>query len=373
MIFRSMTRLPVPKVDLSQFTSSVFVPFVYKFSTKKVPEVKCVIEGIEKEMNIPIDTGSGIFLLGAPLLTNIHPSAGTPAHHFFTSSKILYVGRLVKLSITFQGEASMSATAKVPVLVVDKSWRCPWYKPSSDGFNCPTGPNGERPVERNTSNITYMGVGFGRNDPGDGMPFATPSLNPFLNIDTVDGILVADDSIRAGYIISSRGVYLGLTQENTKGFAWTSLHPGIGHGEDPRDWAMARMCFSINGSGNNCGPALIDSGIPQMYVRAKEGVSMPTIVIRNPNKNGHNKFVQRVRPGTKVTVGFPNLDTPAMSFSFIVGQNSSTEPSYVVPAKPGPAPFVNTGRNFFFGTSVGFDAVGGRFGFLSGNSPSPSL
>ncbi len=373
LVFRKMTRAPTTEVDLSQYTSSIFVPFVYKFSTKSVPEVMCVIEGVEKPRAIPIDTGSGIFLLGAPLLTNIGSTAGTPAHHFFTSSKILYVGRLNKLSVTFQGEGGMHATANVPILVVDKSWRCPWYDPSSDAFECPVGPNGEKPQERNTSRITYMGVGFGRNNPRDGMPFATPSLNPFLNIDTVNGLPVAKESMRSGYIISSRGVRLGLTRENTKGFSWTSLQPGIGHGSDSRDWAMARMCFSINGEGNNCGPVLIDSGIPQMYVRAEEGVSIPTIVIRNPNKNGHAKFVKRVKPGTKVSVGFPSLDAPAMSYSFIIGQNSSTEPSYVVPAKPASAPFVNTGRNFFFGYSIVFDAIGGRFGYSPVDPPSSSL
>ena len=370
VVLRNMTRTPTTDINRAQYTDSIFIPFIHELSTKYVPMVRCTIEGRKLEM--PVDTGSGILLCGAPLLPNI-TATGTPAYHFFTSSKILYVGRLVKLSVDFHGEASTSATANIPVLVVDKSWKCPWYNPMRDQFECPTGSNGERPEERDTSKITYMGVGFGRNDPKDGMPFAVPDLNMFLNIDAINGLPVRRDSMRTGYILSTQGVQLGLTQENTKGFAWTILQPGIGHAADPRDWAMTSMCFSINGHGNDCGRALIDSGIPQMYIRAEEGVSIPSIIIRNPDKKSRARFVRRVKSGTKITIGLPSLDASTLSYSFVVGENSSIEPSYVVPTKPTSTPFVNTGRNFLFGYSVAFDAIGGRFGFHAVGSPRPSL
>lgn len=358
-----MSTTPTTDVNLSQYTASVFIPFIYKFSTKHDPQVLCTVEGVDIKM--PVDTGSTGLLIGAPILPNVSRTAGVPAHHFFTSSRILYVGRLVSLPIGFHGEAGSYATATVPIFIVDKSWRCPWYNPSKDGFECTLGPNGEKALERDTSRITYMGVGFGRNGPRDGMPFAAPKLNPFLNIEAIDGLPISKTLMRAGYILSKEGVHLGLTPKNMQGYTLTSLEPGLTHNEDPRDWAMARMCFSINDGGINCGPALIDSGIPQMYIRAGGAVSIPTVVIRNPNKNGHAKFVRRVKPGTKITVGFPTLDAP-VSYSFIVGENSSTEPSYVVPGNAAP-PFVNTGRNFLFGYSIMFDAIGGQFGFCPAN------
>jgi hypothetical protein len=347
--------------DLLRHTDSIFIPFVYKFSAKHVPQVMCTIEGVSIKM--PVDTGSTGLLVGAPILPSVDSKIGVSAHHFFTSSKILYVGRLVELPISFDGEAGSYATAKVPILVVDKSWRCPWYSPEKDSFECPPGPNGEMAVERDTSNITYMGVGFGRNHPSDGMPIATPRVNPFLNIVAINGLSVSSKSMRAGYIVTTKGIELGLTPNNTQGFIFDKLQPGWGHAEDPRDWSMAEMCFSVNGTGRNCGAVLVDTGIAQMYIRADEGVSIPTVTIRNPNKHGYAKMVRRVKRGTKITVDFPTIGDQGVSYSFIIGEGSPIEPNFVVPGRSGYPPFVNTGRNFLHGHSVAFDAVGGRFGY----------
>jgi hypothetical protein len=358
--------------ELSPYTDSVFIPFIYKFSPKHVPQVMCSVEGVDIKM--PVDTGSTGTLIGAPILPNISSTEGTPAHHFFTSSKILYVGRLVELALDFVGEAGSYATANVPVMIVDKSWRCPWYDPSRDQFECPVGPDGEQAQERDTSQITYMGVGFGRNGPRDGMPYATPGINPFLNIDAIDGEPIPKGTLRPGYIVSTEGIQIGLTPKNTRMFAFSHLEPGLNHGEDARDWAMAKMCFSIDDEEQNCGTLLVDTGIAQMYIRAEQGVSIPSVIIPNPNPNGHAKIVKRVKPGTNITIGFPSLDRPATSYSFIVGKNSPIEPTYVFPQLPEHPPFVNTGRNLLFGYSIAFDAVGGRFGFRPvGNHASSSV
>ena len=342
---------------------SIFIPFIYAFSSNHVPQVMCTVEGVGIQM--PVDTGSTGTLIGAPVLPNISTTVGTPAHHFFTSSKILYVGRLVELAMNFHAEGSSYATATVPVLIVDKSWRCPWYNPLVDRFECPPGPNGEQAVARDTSQITYMGVGFGRNGVKDGMPFATPRVNPLLNVDAIDGEPVPRAWVRAGYIVSREGVQIGLTPQNTRGFAFSRLEPGLTHADDARDWAMARMCFSINGEGRNCGHVLVDTGIAQMYIRTDKGVSMPTVVIPNPNPKGYAKMVKRVKRGTNITIGFPSLDHPAMSYSFSVGEGSAIEPNYVFPQLPEHPPYVNTGRNLLFRYAIAFDAVGGRFGFRS--------
>jgi hypothetical protein len=357
---------------LSRCTNTIFIPFIYKFSPKHVPQVMCSIEGVDIKM--PVDTGSTGTLIGAPILPNVPTTEGKPAHHFFTSSKILYVGRLVKLPMDFVGEAGSYATANVPILIVDKSWRCPWYDPSKDRFECPPGPDGEQAEERDTSQITYMGVGFGRNGPRDGMPYATPSINPFLNIDAIDGEPITDGTLGPGYIISTEGVQIGLTSKNTKAFAFSSLAPGLNHGEDARDWAMAKMSFSIDGKEQNCGTLLVDTGIAQMYIRAEQGVSIPTVIIPNPNPDGHAKMVKRVKPGTNIAIGSPSLDRPATSYSFVVGESSPIQPNYVFPQLPEHPPYVNTGRNLLFGYSIAFDAVRGRFGFRPvGNHASSSV
>jgi hypothetical protein len=352
--------MPSVDVDLSQYTESIFIPYVFKFSTKHVPQVMCTIDGVDIEM--PVDTGSTGLLVGASILPNVDSRAGEPAHHFFTSSKILYVGRLVELPVMFGGEGSSFATANVPILIVDKSWTCPWYDTHKDTFTCSLGPNGEKPVDRDISNITYMGVGFGRNAPKDGMPYGNPRLNPFLNIDSIDGRPLSPESFQPGYIVSTEGVHLGVTPRNTRGFAFANLQPGLTHRDDPRDWAMARVCFTINDKVTNCGSGLVDTGIAQMYIRAREGTSIPQVTIRNPNKHGRAKMVKRVKPGTKITVDFLLLEEQIPSYSFIVGDGSAIEPSYVVPSQAASPAFVNSGRHFLFGYSVAFDAIGGRFG-----------
>jgi hypothetical protein len=371
VMLKSICTMPSTYRNVVRSSNTIFTPFVYKFSHKHVPQVMCTIEGVRIEM--PVDTGSTGLLVGAPLLPNVHRHVGEPAHHFFTSSRILYVGRLVKLPVRFDGEVDSYAMAKVPILIVDKSWRCPWYRPGRDTFECPPGPNGEKAIERDTAHITYMGVGFGRNGPEDGMAHATPNINPFLNINVVDGTPMTPQSMRTGYIITTKGVHLGLTSDTIRKFTFEDLQPGLTHKEDVRDWAMARMCFSINGDGESCGAMLVDTGIAQMYIRPDEGISIPTVTIRNPNKHGYAKMVQRVKRGTTITVAFPSFDHQATSYSFSVGEGSSVEPDYVVPARATSAPFVNTGRNFLQGYSIAFDAIGGRFGFRPVHTNSSSV
>lgn len=348
--------------NLSQYSQTIFLPYIYKFRSEGIPMVRATIDGVDLEM--PMDTGSTGLLIGAPLLPNVGPDEGIPAYEYLTSSNILYNGRLVNLNITFHGKGDSYATSRVPVLVVDKSVVCPWYDPNTDTFDCPHNPDKPEPEPRDTSKITYMGVGFGRNKPGDGQPNAVPSGNPFLNMLSINGKKARPETWRAGYTISKEGVHLGLTQANTQGFVFTDLQPGVTHDDDPRDWSMVDMCFSINGSGANCGVALIDTGIAQMYIRAGVGVELPNITIRNPNKDGYAEWVKRVKPGTKISIGFPSLSSKAVAeYSFSVSEGSAMEPSYVVPGKQRSPPYVNTGRNFLFGYSVALDAIAGRFGF----------
>jgi hypothetical protein len=356
--------------DFSKYTDWIFLPYVHRFSTDLVPEVHATIGGIDFEL--PVDTGSTGLMIGAPRLPHISLDEGEPAYEYLTSSRILYNGRLVNQSITFHGEYGAYATATVPILVVDRSMVCPWYKPGIDGFDCPIIPGRRYPEFRDVSRITYMGVGFGRNTLYDNKPKALPSGNPFLNLRSINGSELPLGSLRTGYTISIEGVHLGLTATNAAGFLWTGLEKGVTHASDPRDWAMVKMCFEINGEGNNCGSALIDTGIPQMYLRTDVGVETPNVTIRNPNKEGDAEYVRRVKFGTKIMIGFPTLEGKdhVIGYSVEVGQEKPMAPTYVVPTKQAPPPYVNTGRNFLRGMDVAFDADGGRFGFRPRHPPS---
>jgi hypothetical protein len=356
--------------EFAPWMQSIFLPYIYEFSSTSIVLVNTTVAGVSIQM--PVDTGSTGTLIGAPLLPDVSPGIGMPAYEFFSSSTILYTGRLVNLPFVFYGENGTNATTRVEVLVVDKSLVCPWYDPVVDRFECPKNPDFPDPVPRNTSNITYMGVGFGRADLAKGQPYGLPSMNPFLNIEYINGEIVLPFLIRLGYTVSTDGVHIGLTGENTQGFQWTKLSPGLRHNEDARDWSMPSMCFSADGEFPNCGYALIDTGIAHMYVRTAQGISLPNVTRCDRAGTGGEKCVHRVKPRTKLDIGFPRLDKymPAR-YDFEVGEGSKVEPSFVVPERQGSPPFVNTGRNFLFGWSVAFDAIGGEFGYRPVSPASP--
>ncbi|KAF2446613.1 hypothetical protein P171DRAFT_430733 [Karstenula rhodostoma CBS 690.94] len=246
----------------TKYTRSVFLPYVHKFGTRGVPLVWVTIHSGKQHVRIdmPVDTGSTGLLIGAPLLPGIDPNAGTRGRQYLSSSNIVYVGRYLDLNLTFHGIGDVVAEARVPVLIVDKSWVCPWYDPLKHGFECPLGPEGQEPVERDVSGITYMGVGFGRNKNAEGQRTATSWGNPFLNIDSLNGTRLGPEDMKAGYIVSTRGIQLGLTRENTRGYNFMRLERGIAHAADARDWAMPRMRFRVNGRKSIPGSALIDTG-----------------------------------------------------------------------------------------------------------------
>ena len=94
---------------------------------------------------------------------------------------------------------------------------------------------------------------------------------------------------------------------------------------------------------------------------------LPEVVIKNPKEGGTPK-VHRVKNGTRIAIDLGasvqgELSEVKASYTFEVGHSSPMAPSYVVPGRQEPPPYVNTGRNFLKGYSVAFDAVDGRLGF----------
>ncbi|KAF2491488.1 hypothetical protein BU16DRAFT_440179, partial [Lophium mytilinum] len=343
---------------------SVFLPFVSPLKINEPPLLPATISNTP--LIFPIDTGSTGILLGHPKLPFLNTTGYPPAHSYLSSSNLLYAGSLVPLTLTFI--ASTTATSTVPVLIVDAKTHCPWYNPLTDAGTCPPNPSNhsDTGTALPTAGISYMGVGFGRNT-GDGeQPKAIPAANPFLNLDSVDDIPVDSGAWHTGYILNTTGVTLGLTPNNTEDFAWAMLEPGTTHAEDPRDWAMPSMCVRVNDEAEDCGAALIDTGIAQMYLRRAVGRVTPNHTLSKPMR-------RRVDDGVKIAVDFLSSEgvgekkEVVVGYEFVVGEGSKMEPVFVVPEtqKEGKArvPFVNTGRGFLLGYEVAFDAIGGRFGF----------
>ena len=346
--------------DISSCRKSIYLPYAEKFSAKFTPTIKGQIKG--KDYTIPVDTGGTGLLIGASKLSTIPKSEGTFGVEYLSSSSNLYTGRFVNISITFPGKNNNTAHAKVPALIVDSAVVCPSYNVTKGDGKCPD----PTPETKNIDDILYMGVGFGRNTQGSGLPYAIPSHNPFLNVRSINGKKVGKKNYCNGYTVSTKGIYLGLTPRNTDQYNWVKLDRGST--PDPRDWAMVRTSFKVDDRGSFSGAALIDTGIPQMYVQAYPAGSIPNVTVKDtfhgPSKEGRD--ITLVKEGTHLDFGFPALgaDGGVVGYDFRVGDKKfKSQPAWVQPVTLGSGPHVNTGRKFLYGFSVAFDAVGGRFGF----------
>jgi hypothetical protein len=355
--FFSLVIAQYPSDDLSNYTTQVYLPYTSQFSLNKTPTINGTIEG--KSFTLPVDTGSTGMLIGAPLLSSISNTTGTPTHQYL--SKVLYNGRFVNLNITFAGENGTSARSELPVLIVDKSTSCPKYNVAKNTGKC----DDKRAKPSDVNKVLILGVGFGHNLPNSGLAYAIPSHNPFLNIREVNGSATTRKSFRNGYTLSTKGVYLGLTATNTATYNWAKLNRGTTG--DARDWAKVTASFTIDGKGPYKGPTVVDTSTGYMYVQAAPAGAVPNTTVPDTLHKpvSASKKMTVVKPGTHLAFGFPSGhdEGGVAGFDFKVGDVKKGVPEWVFPTKVGTGPHVVTGRAVLEGFSVAFDAVGGKFGF----------
>ncbi|KAJ4356489.1 uncharacterized protein N0V89_004523 [Didymosphaeria variabile] len=342
--------------DLSTYSTKVYLPYASKFSPNKTPTINGTIEG--KSFVFPVDTSSTGLLIGAPQLPTISNTTGTPISQYL--GKTLYTGRFVRLNITFSGKNN-SARSEVLVHIVDKSTSCPKYNVAKNTGRC----EDAKAKVNDVSKVLTLGIGFGHNLPNSGLPYAIPSHNPFLNIQEINGNKTNDKDFRNGYTLSTKGIYLGLTSNNTAKYNWVKLDKGTTG--DFRDWAKVRTQFKIDEQGSYNGSALIDTTTGYMYVQASPAGSVPNTTVADTIHKplDKNKKLTVVKPGTHLDFGFPTgrEQEGVAGFDFKVGDKKKGVPKWVFPTRVGPGPHVVMGRNFLEGFSVAFDAAGGRYGF----------
>jgi hypothetical protein len=324
-----------------------------------------------KSYLVTMDTGTTGIMLSAKDLPGYSPqeAARFPrGWEFLSSSKLLWVGRWIPKDVTFHGPQGEPVTATVPVLAVEQEVYCPdYYKGKERGPACP-----HKKLEPASSGITYMGVGFGREH--DGQPQGTPDKNPFLNITKINGAPVAPGTMRSGYIITDRGVHVGLTAGNTSGFAFTAL-TGPKYSSDPRDWPEAPICVAVDESPCVPGRVLVDTGIIQMYLTVPPQVPVKTVSATDLSDK--DKKVNVLADKSRVTVRFPGQDDPIAFYTFTVGDGTNPmQPAQVITSQKGTVAFVNTGLHFLRNFNVLYDADGGLFGLKwtgPANSPQGGL
>ena len=355
--------------DYGAYTATRFIPFQNPDTTAApfTGPVQLSFLMMGDTFRVTMDTGSTGVMLPWFRVKGFDPRQApdsTVGWEFLSSSKLLWVGHWVWRDLQFvDGAGRPLATARVPILAIEREAHCPAYNEATDGPNCP-----DTTFHAPSAGIAYMGVGFGREH--DGQPQGTPDRNALLNIVAIDGRPVPAGAMRSGYIISARGVRVGLTAADTRGFAFSPLTQQLRPDGSrlPRDWAQATVCASVDEAPCATGPALVDTGIDQMYLTVPSSMGVDTVRVPDPSERC--RLVRGLANGSRVRVSFqPAAGGPAPSYGFTVGDTTNpTTPSVVITSIDSAAVFVNTGRHLLRAYEVAYDADGGFFGLR----PSPS-
>jgi hypothetical protein len=302
---------------------------------------------------IVMDTGSTGILVSASRIPNIDtlPSRGDGKLTYSSSGRIM-IGRWVVTPVTIiGGNGATARTAPMPVLAVTRIECTRWARrctPSND-------PRG----------VAMMGVGFGREH--DHQTQSGPDKNPFLRIAHIaererDG--ESTDDMRRGYVVTRRGVHLGLTAGNTRG-AFHVLK--LDRMPNNRDWRETPACIAVNSGKTACGEMLVDTGITTMFLTVPEDQAAGAL------RRGPNRSIT-LAAGSKVTISAGAADAPQAGYTFAVGdrRNPLAPDRITFIRRSGGAAFVNTGVHFLNGFDYLFDDEAGRVGFRwTGHIPEP--
>lgn len=287
-----------------------------------------------------MDTGSTGVVVSADKIPNVASlqSLG-PGQLTYSSSGRIMIGRWVVTPMTIAGDdGTRITTAPIAVLAVTRV-ECMQHARRCTPNPAPRG-------------ISMLGIGFGRRH--DHQAQSGPEKNPFLNIATLKGNAANGERMRRGYVVTRRGVHIGLTAASTGGdFAYIKLAAT----PDERDWAGAPACISVNGAKPAaCGSLLMDTGVTAMYLTVPE--SQAPAELRTFNNVGPTLVA-----GTKLTISIPAEDSPRAVYTFTVGDDlnplAPRKLNLVGGSRP---PFVNTSLRFLNGFDYLYDADGGFVG-----------
>ena len=289
-----------------------------------------------------IDTGSlGAIVTKSQLVmdSNVH-GPGARGQQFYDSSGLVFTGNYYLAPISLKlTDASYVQTNPILVLAVDGVHCHPGYK------KCHVmGP----------PSLHYLGVGFDRGNANTGSLFTSPSDNAFLELTDANG----GTDISGGYLLSTSGVTLGVTADNSSGFNMVTLDP---NSMVMGDWNAVPGCYgfpSLPGAPQFCGNLLLDVGISEMFMDAPNN-QWPT---------GSYDSNDEVPDGVQMTIQAGTNNQWAMSYTY-----SAVQP----PEQPiGPAPtysqwindsniFVNTGRRPLLAFDYLYSGSCGMAGFKS--------
>ncbi|KAK3367722.1 hypothetical protein B0H63DRAFT_85473 [Podospora didyma] len=310
------------------------------------------------------DTGSQGVVLPAKLIdydfnVSCEDQGGKKGWEYLSSSHRFYEGCWVPRDVSFNAQDDdrnlAVVTAHVNILAMVNTSICANYSATHD----PPCLDTHRNITSNSTTVAMLGIGFGR-ESSDSASQVTRDKNPLRNITSIrlhDNTELDMAKFSAGYVISNRGIQVGLTDANTGPHTkFYQLQPM----QNVSDWQGAQACITVDDVPTACGTALLDTGLVQSYLSLPPGtVGLHTV------KTAKNQTLLRDGSRVKIVFGEPN-GTVAATESFVVGAVSrkSITPAWVAVSLKSPT-FVNTGRFFYRGFEVAFDDANGYFGLKS--------
>jgi hypothetical protein len=271
-----------------------------------------------------LDTGSVGILVPRTILGPDHQQFDSSHDKMFqyVSSGKTYHGQWVKVPVVLGVPADWDGTGDHPIADVEVF-----------AVDQPAGWDGG-----------MFGVGFAIGKHADG----GPARNPLLHA-SYRGVPLND-----GYIVSARGIDVGLTPLNTQGFSFIALD----RKKSGKDWLQPVGSYSLSGVITTQAidgelPILMDTGIGEMIVwlgaddikpEVSPGVAFPA--------------------GVSVSISAPPADSgeaPALRYAFVTGDAGQPMAPTQVTWRAGKG--INTGRNVLAGADYLYDATAGRVGF----------
>lgn len=284
-----------------------------------------------------VDTGSTGIVISASRIPGNQALPGEPGRLTYSSSGRIMIGRWVRVPVTLWARNGESVTTQpIRVLAVDR-------------IDCTARARTCTPAEA-PAHVAMMGIGFGRED--DSQTQSTPDTNPLLNADPP-----GPGAVHRGYVLTRRGVHVGLTRANTHGrYRFVKLDP---HPHVPGDWLGVPACITVDGRDPAaCGQALLDTGVTGMFL------TLPLAQVMGSLRTGAADHAV-LRPGTRLSFRFGD----AAGYAITVGdRDAPLAPERIVLNTTRPQPFVNTGLHILNGYDVLYDADRGYYGFRVRNT-----
>jgi hypothetical protein len=314
--------------------SALEIPYTNgPINATRVPEIWLTLHG-SAPRRFGMDTGSTGIVVAAEHYT---PGPGDvddgPGRLIYNSSGRILEGERYTTDVVIQRDGDTPlATARVQVLRVTR-------------IDCLERARDCRP-ERDPSGVAFMGVGFDRNE-AQGTEASAPR-NPFTSLVSLASHAPIG-SVRPGYIVTRTAVYLGITSELARDFAFVKLSPSVRSRPEAPEWNAAPMTVSVDGVSGD-GTILMDTGINYMFLSPPPGTALV------PGT--------RAPAGTKIAIYLPGRQTPQPAFyGFTVGERANPLQPERVEVVRDRGVFVNTGRLFLEGFDYLYDAAGGYVGY----------